>query len=182
MRASEALLQPLSPVRPDQLGLWASTSLGPVERPAEHVDVPVLERKFSYKHRTELRRAASSPRLFPRLFNVLTPLDSYCCSTTAHKLYGITLLQKHGRGPGVHDLALRKRLQNHYSTPLQRIKRKTYVILRERGRRGPRTGDVVQLRQMQMIRVAVLILETMEHGRHPPGKALHLPNAPQTNL
>src|SRR4029077_11861467 len=75
----------------------------------------------------------------------------------------------------------KKQLLN-ISQPSVRIKGQADIILREDLRCCPRTGDVIQLRQLPAVVEAVFAVETVEHGSHPPRKALGLPDAPLRDL
>ena len=60
--------------------------------------------------------------------------------------------------------------------------RKANVVFREGLGCGSRTGYVVQFGELAAMIEGVLIREAMEHGSHPPRKALHFPNAPQAGV
>src|SRR5829696_2549642 len=53
------------------------------------------------------------------------------------------------------------------------------VVLRERGRRPRRRGDVGELRELELHVESVASLEPVEHRRHPPGEVLRAPDAAQ---
>src|SRR5215207_2775313 len=53
------------------------------------------------------------------------------------------------------------------------------VVLRERGRRSRRRGDVGELRELELRVEGVASLEPVEHRRHPPGEMLRAPDAAQ---
>jgi hypothetical protein len=54
------------------------------------------------------------------------------------------------------------------SEQTRRIERQSDIILGERYGGGSRAGDIVELRQVYVVRETVLVRKTMQHGSHPP--------------
>src|SRR5215217_5936751 len=63
-----------------------------------------------------------------------------------------------------------------------RLHGQAHVVLRQGRRCGPRPRNVVQLGELQAVLERVVSGEAVQHGRHPPGEALCLPDAPETGL
>src|SRR5215469_8277448 len=56
------------------------------------------------------------------------------------------------------------------------------IVLGKRSRSGAGTGKVAEVSEMDLVREVVFLGEAMQHGSHPPGKALDTPDAFQAAL
>src|SRR5829696_2469609 len=63
-----------------------------------------------------------------------------------------------------------------------RLHGQAHVVLREGDGRGPRGRHVVQLSDLQAVPEVVVVVEPVEHGRHPPREATRLPHSAQAGL
>src|SRR5580698_4319608 len=60
------------------------------------------------------------------------------------------------------------------------VERQADVVLSEGRHTGDRTCDVIEFRQLPAVIKPIGTRKEMQHGGHPPGEALHIPNSAQT--
>src|SRR3954452_24486323 len=70
----------------------------------------------------------------------------------------------------------RSALNREAKTSRRPFHRQSDIVLVQSGRRGARGRDVVQFRELATAIEWVVVVEPVQHGRHPPGEALHLPD------
>src|SRR5260370_24562622 len=60
--------------------------------------------------------------------------------------------------------------------------RQADVVFGQRLRSGPRTGEIFEFGKLPALVEGVVVMETMQHRSHPPGKTLHFPDPVETSL
>ncbi len=60
--------------------------------------------------------------------------------------------------------------------------RKSNVVFGQRQRGRSRTGHIIEFGELAALVKGIFVREAMQHGSHPPGEPLHLPDAPQADL
>src|SRR3712207_2694942 len=99
--------------------------------------------------------------LLPVSLTVAPVSEDLRCWFFTHRLAGggSTERVSGGRGEGPGDL----------------VHGQAHVVLGEARRRGPRRRHVVELGELHTVLELVFVVEAVQHGRHPPGEALHPP-------